>query len=252
MKRILTPQKSHLLILVIFFQQVSCYAQEKSFLNRFHFPVIDTAIYKPHFYQEVFSYPDSTVTKLYTLDRSLVKEEVQLLDKEQTGIYKTYLEYDSLGNITGGGEQDRYANTEYYVSYYPDGQLKSRHQYVNDSPSMEEYFDENGDPINKPDEVYPSPKGGMKGWNRYLARNMVYPKLARRNREEGQVYIWFTVDSDGRLLDPEIMNPEQVSPLLAEEALRMILQYPERWSPGTKDGVAIPVGVRMPINFRIE
>src|SRR5690606_18258455 len=103
-------------------------------------------------------------------------------------------------------------------------------------PLLEEYFDENGNPINKPKEEMPSPKGGLKGWNQYLANNMVYPKVARRKGQEGLVYIWFLLDKEGNIQDPEIMNPEQVYPLLAEEALRVIKKYPHRWTPGIKDG----------------
>src|SRR5690606_10477615 len=121
--------------------------------------------------------------------------------------------------------------------------------YVNRELLVEEHFDEHGNPVKKPDEVMPSPNGGMKGWNKYLAKSSNYPKEASKRRQEGIVYIGFTVDPEGRLLNAEIMNPEQVSPVLAEEALRTIKAYPDRWTPATKDGIPISVMMRMPIKF---
>ena len=238
------------LLLVALFQQISCYSQETTFLNRFHYPVKDTVAHKPSFYQVINPYSDSTIVKLYNLEKILLKEEVYFLEKGKE-IYRKILEYDSIGNIVHHTKIDRKTNSENSVSYYPNGQLKSRHHYVNHEAVLEEYFDENGKPVKKPDEVLPSPNGGMKGWNKYLAKNLTYPKEARKKRQEGIVYIWFRVDSDGSLRDPEIMNPEQVSPLLAKEALRMIEEYPDRWSPGIKDGIPISVNMRMPINFKL-
>src|SRR5690606_37259845 len=137
-------------------------------------------------------------------------------------------------------------------SDYPKGQLKSRHHYTNGEPALEEYFDENGLPAKKPHEVYPSPSGGLEGWNRYLAKNLAYPKAAQRKSLEGRGYRWFRVNTDGSLQDPEVMKPEQVSPWPASEALRIIKEYPDRWSPATKDGIPVPVNMRIPINFELS
>lgn len=173
-----------LLIFMIFFQQISCYGQEISFLNKFHFPITDTVAHKPHYYQEVFSHSDSVITKVYTLDKILVKEEIHFLDNDKKEEYRTIVEYDSIGNVEARRKNDRKANSEYSVLFYPNGQLRSRHHYVNHEAVLEEYFDENGKPVKKPDEVYPSPNGGMKGWNKYLAKNLSYPKEARRKRQK--------------------------------------------------------------------
>lgn len=245
-------KSKRLLLLVAILQQITCYSQETTFLNKFHYPVKDTVAHKPCFYQEIYPHADSTIVKLYNLEKILLKEEVLFLEKGKKETYRTIHEYDSVGNMVSQAKINRKTNTEYSVSYYPNGQLKSRHHYINREPVLEEYFDENGLPAKKPHEVYPAPSGGMEGWNRYLAKNLTYPKAAHRKSLEGVVYIWFTVDTDGSLQNPEVMNPEQVSPWLAAEALRIIKEYPDRWIPATKDGRPIPVNMRIPINFELS
>jgi len=59
------------------------------------------------------------------------------------------------------------------------------------------------------------------------------------------------VSEDGAIPKLQIRNPEQVSPLLAEEALRVVKKYPHRWSPGKKNGMPNPAAMRMPINFEL-
>ncbi len=254
MEKIFTVRIRSLLFFSISLLPITCFGQETSFLNRFHFPVKDTLAHKPCFYQDMFTYPDSTIIKVYTLDKLLLKEEVHLLDIEKKEIFRIILEYDSLGNVVGRREKDSRTNTEYSMGFYPDGQLKTRYHYFNQIQISEEYFDVKGKSVNKPeysDEELPSPKGGLKGWNLYLANNMVYPNVAKRKKQEGLVYVWFMVDAEGNIKDPEIMNPEQVSPLLAEEALRVIKKYPHRWSPGKKEGVSIAVSMKIPIHFKV-
>lgn len=241
-----------ILFWVFYLMAITCFGQEKIFLNKYNFPIKDTVAYKPHYYQEVFSYLDSTNSKTYNLDHLLLKEEARILGKRNKEIFRTTLDYDSTGNMVARQEWDMVKNSQYSTGFYPDGKLKSRHHYANRELVLEEYYDDMGNPTGKSYEEMPSPMGGIDGWNQYLASNMVYPKQARKKGQVGLVYICFLLDEDGNIQDPEIMNPEQVYPLLAEEALRVIKSYPHRWSPGTNDGIAVPVQMRIPINFQIS
>jgi|SRR5690554_5070914 len=250
MKNILTKGIKTCIHSIIYLLTLTCFGQETSFLNKFQFSIKDTVAHQACYYQNKFSYPDSTLVKVYTLDSLLVKEEVHLLN-EKKEIYRRVFEYDSLGNVKSFREKDMIANTEYFVGFHPDGQLKSRHHYFNNIRLSEEYFDSNGNAIDKSDEELPAPKGGMTAWNQYLANNLHYPRVARRKGQEGTVYLWFQVDEEGNIQNLQIMNPEQVSPILAEEALRVVKKYPHRWSPGKKNGIPNSVAMRMPINFEL-
>ena len=172
--------------------------------------------------------------------------------KDPFSTVRIILEYDSLGNIVGKKEKDSNTHIEYSFRFYPGGKLKYRHHYFHNTTISEEYFDENGNSIVKAVEEPPSPKGGLNDWNRFLASNLLYPDFARRTELEGVVYVWFMVDAAGNIKNPEIMNPEQVHHSLAKEALRVVKKYPHRWTPGYKDGLAIPFAMRMPINFSLK
>jgi TonB family protein len=99
--------------------------------------------------------------------------------------------------------------------------------------------------------VDPLPKDGMQGWNRYLSLTLRYPIRSRQNNSEGVVFIAFDLNENGEIKNPEVANPEEMDPLLAEEALRALRIYPYKWTPLTIDGVAKRCKRRLPVNFKL-
>ncbi len=66
---------------------------------------------------------------------------------------------------------------------------------------------------------------------KYLAKNMKFPKEARRKGWQGVVYIVFEIDSEGSLTDLYVANPENVEAVFQEEALRLVKSYPLVFEP---------------------
>lgn len=62
-------------------------------------------------------------------------------------------------------------------------------------------------------------------WYKFLGTNLNYPTQSNRSRQTGTVYIALLIDQDGQVLEKELANPENVSEILAKEALRVINRY---------------------------
>jgi hypothetical protein len=227
-------------------------AQEFSYLNRFRFPISDTTKYQAKYYQQSFENQDSLVAGIYTLDHTLYSKRIVYFDEEKEETLRKIFLYDSLGKVESYWEKDFVLDYEFKIGYYPNSVMKSKRVYMSGEEVKAEFFDEMGNPTAPPatlEGVMPIPYGGQEGWNNYLAENMEFPLNALYRRKGGTVWIYFQLDKEGNIVNPEIMNPEEVYPSLAEEALRVVRDYPHQWTPAQKDGENIPIAMRTPIRF---
>ncbi|MFA7273666.1 MAG: energy transducer TonB [Crocinitomicaceae bacterium] len=98
-------------------------------------------------------------------------------------------------------------------------------------------------------EVEAEFKGGMKGLQNYIAKNIRYPKEAIANNIEGKVYLAFTIDEKGKV--GNIVVERGADPALDKEAIRVIRQMP-KWKPGKMKNKKVKTRVRLPINFTLN
>lgn len=98
-------------------------------------------------------------------------------------------------------------------------------------------------------EEMPKFPGGQKGLMHYLAKNIKYPLDAQQNRTQGRVILQMTVNQDGRVISPKII--QSVSPSLDAEAIRIVLNMP-RWEPGKDKGEPVSVRYTLPISFALQ
>jgi protein TonB len=97
-------------------------------------------------------------------------------------------------------------------------------------------------------ENAPNPPGGMEGWNKYLNKNLKYPTQARRMGIEGTVYVVFVVNTDGSIVDVDVLRG--IGGGCDEEALRVVKAAP-KWEPGKQRGRPVRVRMRLPIKFKL-
>lgn len=119
----------------------------------------------------------------------------------------------------------------------------------------------------------PTFKGGVKALMRFMTNNLRYPKDAQRLGIEGKVNVYFTVDVDGRVLNPHATKAtvqdgygaawerltenaqqaakEEALDKMKAESLRVMGVMP-RWNPGKKDGEKVKVAYTLPFTFRLE
>lgn len=83
----------------------------------------------------------------------------------------------------------------------------------------------------------------------FIRSHLRYPNDARNKGIEGTVYVAFTVDASGRVLDPRVIVG--IGGGCDEEALRVVRQMP-RWEPARKGDRAVPVTLHLPIHFALR
>lgn len=84
---------------------------------------------------------------------------------------------------------------------------------------------------------------------KYLSTHIDYPRKARKEKIRGKVMIRFVVDTDGTIIEPEVVR--SVHPLLDAEALAVVTNMP-KWKPGKQDGKPVKVYFSLPINFNLS
>ncbi len=83
----------------------------------------------------------------------------------------------------------------------------------------------------------------------FIYQNVQYPQKAIDLGVQGTVVIRFIVDTDGSILNPEIVRT--VGAGTGEEALRVIKLFP-KWNPGRNEGEPVKVQFNVPIKFKLD
>ena len=95
-------------------------------------------------------------------------------------------------------------------------------------------------------EEMPEFPGGEQALREFIRLTVKYPRDAVKDNIQGNVYVTFTVNSDGTVGNAKIARG--VHPLLDNEAIRVVNQLP-LWKPGKQRGVAVNVAYTIPVQF---
>lgn len=88
--------------------------------------------------------------------------------------------------------------------------------------------------------------GGVNGFKRYLANNLIYPEKARLHNIKGDVVVDFVVEKDGSLSDLKIRRGQSAE--IDAEALRLMKNSP-KWIPGIQNGNTVRVAISVVLSF---
>lgn len=91
------------------------------------------------------------------------------------------------------------------------------------------------------------PEDGYEAFSKYITTHLTYPQQAIANKIDGNVYVSFTVDTDGTLSSVKVIKG--LGNGCDEEALRLIQEGP-KWKPGIKDEQPVARQVILPIIFQ--
>ena len=83
----------------------------------------------------------------------------------------------------------------------------------------------------------------------FIKTEMKYPQIAKENGIQGRVLASFTIEKDGSVTNPNIV--EGVDPSLDREAIRIINAMP-KWEPFIQDGEASKTEYTIPFNFDLD
>ncbi len=176
-----------------------------------------------------------------------LKNEQEYKNGLLNGSFKSWREDGSLkqeARYVKGGESGN------FKTYYENGQLTRNDLYEDDKLVEGFCFTPDGDPTEYfPYIVMPRFREGRSGLRKFIELELKYPPEAKKRGDEGFVIIVFTVDEEGNVKDPQIVNGDR--DYFNEEALRVVNLFP-KWIPGEVDGIPSPVHVTVPIEFRLR
>ncbi|MCW3788249.1 energy transducer TonB [Plebeiibacterium sediminum] len=98
-------------------------------------------------------------------------------------------------------------------------------------------------------DVMPEFEGGWKGFDEYVSKNVVFPRVAQENGVCGRVYLTFCIMQDGSVGNIKVTRKADRS--LDEEAIRVIKSSP-KWKPGKLNGKNVTVEYDYRINFAFD
>jgi TonB family protein len=167
-------------------------------------------------------------------------------NNDEIGEWKHY--YEESGNIWYTCHYNNGVLDGELKSFYKSGELKRVEEHKNNNKSVKgKCFDKTGKEIDfTPFQIMPKPDYDL---NRYLSKNLKYPKASLENNIEGRAIIRFVVNKQGKITGA--IAVKNVSPELDAEALRIVSQMPD-WEPGMEDDEPIPVFFNLPIVFKLK
>jgi TonB family protein len=93
----------------------------------------------------------------------------------------------------------------------------------------------------------PGYPGGKNAYLKFIKDNVIYPEQAIANKVEGLVYVRYTVDNIGQIVDVEVTKGIGFG--CDEEAIRVIRLL--KYDPARNRGVKMKVEMKTRINFQL-
>lgn len=99
-------------------------------------------------------------------------------------------------------------------------------------------------------EVKPAFNGGdASKFSEWVNSHLEYPEAAKSEGVQGRVVLQFTIGADGKVGNVKVLRGAHEA--LDAEALRVVSASPD-WTPGERDGKAVPVTFTFPIVFKFK
>jgi len=129
----------------------------------------------------------------------------------------------------------------------------------NDPPINWDIFDK-GDPDEtikvELDSVYifvqemPEFPGGLKAMYEFMGDNIKYPTISAEAGSQGQAYVNFTIEKNGKITDVKILGGS-ADKRCKKEAARVVDSMP-KWKPGEQGGKKVRVSYTLPVRFVLD
>lgn len=99
-------------------------------------------------------------------------------------------------------------------------------------------------------EEKPKFRGGdANAFSAWVAKELVYPEIAKENGVQGRVMLQFTVNPDGTVSNVKVLRGIDAS--LDKEAVRVVSKSP-KWTPGRQRDRAVKVTYTFPVIFQLR
>lgn len=139
------------------------------------------------------------------------------------------------------------------VEYYPNSTVKREEMYKNGTCVNGKLFAEDGSKLRHTTAYEQFPQysdGGIAEFAADLRKAIKYPKGLQKTEFDGKVLLNFTVDPEGKMIDPKMKG--NIHPDMEKAILQAFyaIAGTNRWKPGYQRGEAKRVAFTVPISFR--
>ncbi len=140
------------------------------------------------------------------------------------------------------------------LEYYPNSTVKREELYKNGRCVNGKLFSEDGSELKHKTAYEQFPQysdGGIAEFMADLKKAIQYPKKLQKTEFDGKILLNFTVDQEGKMIDPKIIK-SNVHPELEKAILQAFYTVAgtNKWEPGFQKGKAKKVPFTVPISFR--
>ena len=151
-------------------------------------------------------------------------------------------------------EIKRYDKAMYDIFRYTNANPKDQKalillKEIKDKLNSDLLMDSNSGEIYLVTEVMPEFPGGAAEMNKFISKNLNYPKKALDSGLKGRVIVSFVISPNGHVKDSQVMR--SLSEECDMEAMRILTLMPV-WKPGIRNGKPVSVRYTLPINFSIK
>lgn len=176
------------------------------------------------------------------------KNMLATAEKNGTVTFKEYREDGKTrtsGHFVGGKKEGIWIYTD-------SNQIVSQKvRYEADSAMIVTNYSEKGIEENgiKVIERGPQFPGGLKGWRRFLERNLQYPEIPQRKGIQGVIRISLIVNKEGNVTDYKVLGHPDKD--LAQEALR-IMSISPKWIPAVQHNRKVTYRFMQTVTFQLQ
>jgi protein TonB len=186
--------------------------------------------------------------KYQAIDKFTLEEEMIPITMQQHLVKPPPLPRQEIAEVLNIVEDELEIEDEFIMGdVEADQETEIEIQPFMDIPALEEVAEEE---IFFIVEKMPKFKGeGSGAFREYIQEHVQYPPIALDNGIAGTVYVQFTIDRNGNVVDVKVIRG--VDPALDNEAIRVIASSP-KWTPGEQRGRPVKVRFTFPIHFVIN
>jgi len=91
--------------------------------------------------------------------------------------------------------------------------------------------------------------GDVDSFLKWITKNIKYPDIAIKNKISGKVYVRFSINTNGDVVDVKVIRG--AAPSLDSEAVRVVSSSP-KWEPAMQRGTKVKQQLTIPIAFQLK
>jgi TonB family protein len=242
------------LAIFIFLSSSFAFAQKSktTYLDKHFLPLSNKSLGEKQYQKNSFPVIGGKQTEtVHDLNGILVKSIIHEYDSKKNLIKTISEEFDEQGSIYKISTIEHKSKKE-MMEYFHDGNLIGRFLF-NENEVVFGLRIKDGEQIEtSKNEFEPDFVVSKQQFREFLWSNLVYPDEARRKKIQGTVTVALEIMPDGTVNTIEVINSNEVDPILQEEAKRMITAFDKGFrSAVDMNGNPVRKWMYVPVRFSL-